>query len=140
MVVRVSFGPPMPKYLLGDQDAEPGVGKRDGLGSAQKFGAPPESSPRKTAFGARRSRRTARLVPAENVSRPIKTKSCPGRSISGSDEEPEQVAIAAGLASAVVAEVEHQPIDRMLAHGPFDLVHRLGAVLVHDVVLHVERA
>ncbi len=73
----------MPKYLLAINTWSPELGSVTVSGSAQKFGAPPESSPMKTAFDARRSRRTARLVPAENVSRPIKTKSRPGRSISG---------------------------------------------------------
>ena len=53
----------------------------------------------------------------------------------GTREEPEQVAIAARLASSVVAEVEHRSDRRMFVHRPFDLAHRLEAVFVHLVVL-----
>jgi hypothetical protein len=73
----------MPKYLLAIKARRFEFGRVTVSGSAQKLGAPPESSPMNVAFAARLSRRTAKLAPAENVSRPINTESPRGRSISG---------------------------------------------------------
>ncbi len=132
---RVSPGTGERLNRLSTSATRPEYGSVTVSGSAQNEGAPPIVSPMKTASGTRRSSCSASVEPAENVSRPTNTTS----GTCWSTRNAQELAEAAGLASPVVPQIEHDAIDGVTAHRFADGGDHAAAVFQHDLVPDVER-